>query len=585
MGRETAVLMVRRVCVALAVSAAVGCSSRQTQVIVDIDADIETSSRASWVQVEVFNTEGDNVLMEVLPASSFPIRVPLTPRDDDPARTFALTARLFNTAEEPSADATPVAEVSAQSSYVSGEVNYIALRFASGCLEGQQCAEGQTCFRGECRAACFSPVAQDDIEELEPVCGRCERCVDAECVTLSEDVECGCPGDRCLGGQCVSSSIAALSAGLRSTCAIQGDQLYCWGHGGEKELGLGSQSDVQTPTLVRSGVALVATNGGLEGSNTAHACAVDLDGTVTCWGQNRSGQLGVLPTSEELEAVARPRAVEPFSDEPIVKIVVGGNHSCALVEGGALWCWGGNFNRQLGQGDTDEDSLPVQVPPPTDAGWSDVVAGRQHSCGISAARVYCWGLNSVLQIGVERSGAVPSESEKVSSPTPIMIDPELEFVQVSSGAFHSCGLTSEGAVYCWGGNRFGNLGRETDQDDALPGLVNGGARFVSISSGRSHNCGLGENGTLQCWGRNGPTESGNPAGEGQLGTGDNVNRLRPTPTAGPPNGWTQIALGEQHSCAVRNDAFLWCWGWNANGRLGLGDNNRRFVPTAVCFPE
>lgn len=560
--------MTRFVCVVFALSAFVGCSSRRPQVIIDISSDTATDSIASWLRIQVWDTEGNEARTELLRAETFPVRVPLVARDDDPQRSFDLDVQLFTTLDAPDADSVPVAEVSAQANYVEDEVVYIVLRFSQACLEGQLCADGQTCYRGECRGACFAPTLDDELEETEPLCGRCDVCRGAQCVIRDDEADCGCPGDRCRDGVCVgAASITSLSSGLRNTCAVLGSDLYCWGNTSYLELGVPADGDALRPIFVRSGVALVATNGNENGAMTAHSCAVDLDGTVSCWGQNGSGQLGV----PDADAQETPLVIPRFTEETIVKLVAGGLHNCALTDKGELWCWGGNNRGQLGIGDSSMSRLaPLEVPPPGDSGWTDVALGQLHTCAVSAGRVYCWGFNFNLEVGVDVAG-------QVDSPTPIEIDPELEFDRVACGAFHSCALTTGGRAYCWGGNGFGNLGRDTGEAGALPAPVNGDLRFQSISCGRSHSCGLVEGGVPWCWGRN---------ENGELGTGsDTVDRLRPIVTTGPVTEWTSIALGEQHSCAVRNDDFLWCWGRNNEGRLGLGDTDRRLVPTPICFSD
>lgn len=542
------------------------------QVIVQLDADTGTNALASWVRIRALDRDGRLLREQVEPAGVLPAEVPFVAKDDDASRWFTFEAELFDTLDAPGADDAPIASVRATAGFTEGEVRFVRLRFARACLESNACADGQTCFRGVCLGACLEPSLEEEGDELVPQCGRCDTCRATVCQPRANDESCGCPGDRCVDGTCrASAPLESVSGGLRSTCIVRAGRLYCWGSNLYSELGVASAAEtipepieVPLPGLV----ARVSTRGNENGAATAHTCALLQDGSLYCWGRNGSGQLGLgdaAPTE-----VATPTPVPAFSTDAIESISVGGVHTCARTVTGELWCWGTNNRGQLGVESIDAANRPVSVPSPTGAPWSAHCTGQLHSCGIVDGTTYCWGFNSDAQVGQPPGPNVPS-------PTPIGAPEGVRFSLVTCGDFHSCGLSTDNRAYCWGANGFGNLGREPNELDGAPGPVNGDLRFQFLSCGRSHCCGLENDGGLWCWGRN---------TQGQLGVGtDVIDRFRPTRTSGPPDRWTALALGEQHSCAVRDDGFLWCWGLNNSGQLGLGDTDRRFNPTVVCLPE
>ncbi|MEO0811282.1 MAG: hypothetical protein AAFY60_00370 [Myxococcota bacterium] len=545
-------------------------STRRPQVVFQLEADTESNALASWVRVMLFDRDGQLLQNVIEPAGVLPAEIPTVARDDDPTRWVTIRAELFDTLESPENDDVPIVAVESSAAFFAGEVRYVPLRFSRSCLDSTECLAEQTCYRGVCRGACFEPTPDSESGELEPTCGRCQRCSGLSCTDLDDGNECGCPGDSCADGQCQGpGQFLGVSGGLRSTCVVRSGRVYCWGSNEYQELGVpGAALATTTPIEVAlpSPAVAVSTRGNEDGAETAHSCALLEDGTLACWGRNGSGQLGLGPGAPN--PVLSPTLLP--SPTNAVAISVGGGHSCARTQTGELWCWGSNNRGQLGVPAAGNSSnTPVSVPSPTDDPWTSHCTGQLHSCAVSGGIVYCWGFNSDAQIGVP-------PGENLTTPNPIDADPSLRFSLVTCGDFHSCALADDQRAFCWGGNGFGNLGREPTELDGAPGPVNGQLSFEFLSCGRSHCCGLESGGSLWCWGRN---------TQGQLGVGpDVIDRFRPTRTSGPEDGWTALALGEQHSCAVREDQFLWCWGANTDGQLGLGDREARFNPSVVCLP-
>lgn len=225
-----------------------------------------------------------------------------------------------------------------------------------------------------------------------------------------------------------------------------------------------------------------------------------------------------------------------------------------------------------------------------------IAAGRAHACA-SIGTVYCWGSNEYLQLGVASTTQICSV-EAVTGPCstlPLRVSGDLVLSHLSAGDRHSCGLTSEGAVYCWGWNAFGQLGDGTTTSRPAPTLVSGGHRFVALSAGTVHTCGLTTTGVAYCWGA---VRSG-VAGDSTVNAlGAPVSQVcqNPTPSyrgAEWPCSPTPLAVstslrfrsldpGIWGTCGVTSDGIAYCWGWNQFWALGTGDDQHRSAPAAVA---
>jgi alpha-tubulin suppressor-like RCC1 family protein len=146
---------------------------------------------------------------------------------------------------------------------------------------------------------------------------------------------------------------------------------------------------------------------------------------------------------------------------------------------------------------------------------------------------------------------------------------------VTTGLYHSCAVKTDGTLWCWGGNLSGQLG--SDSIAVLPTAQTSdpvqvtGTTWKSVSAGQSHTCAVTVDGTLWCWGDN---------SEGQLGDGTEDSESTPV-AVGSGQTWTMVAAGISHTCALATGGSLWCWGDNSAGQLGIGSNDPRQVPTRV----
>ncbi len=241
----------------------------------------------------------------------------------------------------------------------------------------------------------------------------------------------------------------------------------------------------------------------------------------------------------------------------------GGSHSCGIADDGSLWCWGGNEHGQLGVGDTDHRDRPARVGSQSD--WIQVSAGRTHSCGIrEGGSLWCWG-QSRGRLGLGDDGFTESRH------SPTRVGEQTGWEWVSGGAVHSCGIR-DGAAYCWGRNREGQLGLGHTHDQTSPRAVDSEVEFVEIAAGDVHSCGIGADGSLWCWGEN---------RRGAVASGHFTSSRTSPYRSGTATDWVTVSLGEERGCGLRDRSDgkrLYCWGNNEDGALGFGDNDDRAGP-------
>jgi cysteine-rich repeat protein len=371
----------------------------------------------------------------------------------------------------------------------------------------------------------------------------------------------------------------------------------------------------------------------IAGDFSDHTCVRTRTGAVRCWGRGASGRLGYAATVNvgDDEAPAEFGSVDVGG--PALDLVAGAEHTCAVLDDGAVRCWGQNANGQLGQGnvlDVGDDEVPSAVAPiELGAAAVEVVAGAAHTCALlDDGAVQCWGLATDGQLGYGNVVRIGDDETPASAGD---VDVGGDAVQIAAGASHTCALLDTGAVRCWGDNAFGQLGlahTDTIGDDEIPSLqaavvvldVDEDDAVVAIAAAYGNTCVLLDSGNARCWGFSANGECGygstesvgddeTPASMGNLALAGTVVEINAGPCARLDTGdvrcWglgdtgalglggtyeigddelpdtiDPIALGgaavHQHSdgihaCAVLDTGWLYCWGLNDHGQLGLGD--------------
>ena len=295
-----------------------------------------------------------------------------------------------------------------------------------------------------------------------------------------------------------------------------------------------------------------------------HACAIDVEGALYCWGANAFGQLGVGDQDPRIT----PARVGVESDW--LSVAAGRLHSCAVRKGGALYCWGGGAFGQVGQLQ-DNVLAPSSVAAPSGA-WRAVTAGQWHTCGLTDnGQAYCWGYNLLGRLG-DGSGAGTEEDPEQRVDAPRLVAGGVEFKAVSAGDAHTCAIDEDDSAWCWGSGEEGRLGvaapdtcmlADSDVSCALePVALGDGRSYRVISAGGAHACAVEASGTLWCWGQ---------GAYGQLGIGDPgdpAERAAPVQVNGP---YAAVATGASHTCALTSSGRTRCFGDGSNGQLGSVD--------------
>ena len=351
--------------------------------------------------------------------------------------------------------------------------------------------------------------------------------------------------------------VKSIAAGTRQTCAITiADGAKCWGDNELGELGNGTYVASNIPVDVSgltSGVSLI-TNG------PNYTCAITISGGAKCWGYNGYGQLGngtIVNSNIPIDVTGLTSGVSKISSNEF--------STCAVTTSGAVKCWGGNFNGNLGNGTTVDSSTPVNVTG-LSSGVASISVGHDHACAVTTAgAAKCWGWNMYGQLGngMNATSLIPVNVSGFGSGV----------ASISNGEVHTCAKLDTGEVKCWGYNGYGQLGNGTTVNSNIPVNVTGLTSGVAgISSRSSHTCAVTTAGGVKCWGRN---------SDGQLGNGTTTNSLIPSPVAGLTSGVASIASGEFHACAMMADGYSKCWGQNFAGKLGNGTTVNSNTPVDV----
>ncbi len=324
----------------------------------------------------------------------------------------------------------------------------------------------------------------------------------------------------------LGSGVTAISAAGHTCAVLSTGAAQCWGFGGDGRLGSGDTDDSSTPIAVNtldSDVTAISAGG-------SYTCAIH-GGAAQCWGSNQFGQLGKefvgSSTTELLSQSTIPVPVTGLENN-VNAISAGGSHTCAIHNGVAK-CWGSNGNGKLGDGtvttfdasfnivDDNNRKTPVPVMGLDSDVNAIISAGISHTCAIVEGKAWCWGDNSLGQLGngnTTQSKIPVAVVQTVADPDNSIEEALLEVdadAKISAGQFHTC-VVHKGAAKCWGSNASGQLGVATSTVSSnIPVQVEGlESDVTAISAGNLHTCAL-HSGVAKCWGFN---------NNGQLGVGE-----------------------------------------------------------------
>ncbi len=355
-------------------------------------------------------------------------------------------------------------------------------------------------------------------------------------------------------------TMGSPTAGWKHSCALGSDRrAWCWGSNTYGELGDGT-GGTSTGTLTSGPVQVVGGDWTDIDATMATTCGVKSDGTGWCWGD---GATYFFPSGGWVPA---PRQVSGTWSQ----ISAGASYYCGVRPNTTGWCQGQNDDGQLGTTAATTTTVPSRVP----GSWVQIVAGGTGSsnttCGIKVVdrSAWCWGTGERGQLG---------NGQATSSPTPVKVSGGRQWASLSVGGRHVCGLTTDGAGWCWGENTDGRLGdgSNNNQQD-VPVRVKAATSWAVLDAGEMHTCGVAVDGSGWCFGWNRYAQLGN----GKSGDGATQYFPVPDPTR-LPGTWTDVAAGFHHNVGVQAPGLLWAWGEGSSRQTGQAAEPVTVVPTRV----
>jgi alpha-tubulin suppressor-like RCC1 family protein len=353
----------------------------------------------------------------------------------------------------------------------------------------------------------------------------------------------------------------AVALGGTHACAITPlGSTYCWGENTMGQLGIGSNNPtLSLPVRVGGGLTFTSLVAG-----TFHACGLTESGEAYCWGGGPFGQLG----SYRFDAAGPTRVAGPYL---FTALASGTHHTCGLATGGLVVCWGDNTAGELGDGSDRSSPIPfgnayrAQPAPIADArSFVALAASYNSTCAITTTtgQTFCWGGNASRELGTASGNCrmladpyyIREDWDWPCSTKPVPIDSPAELVSLTGSGTGFCGLTTDGALLCWGATL------------SLPRVIPD-ARVSTAWSLGNIVCGL-ENDAVKCWGLwNGGVPTPHPFG-------DSVVLVNLTSTG-------------SSTCGLSQDrpALVYCWGSNDAGQLGDGTKVYRPLPVRVGLPR
>lgn len=350
------------------------------------------------------------------------------------------------------------------------------------------------------------------------------------------------------------SGVTAIDGGTQHVAAVTSDgALWTWGASRNGSLGQGTAAfDRAVPAVVSGLLGVRGVSAGLD-----YTLALKGDGTVWSFGLNNRGNLG------DGTAVPRGTPVQADGLSGVEEVSAGAAHSLARKSDGSVWSWGDNTAGQLGGGGGTGSMVAAPMQIPGLGGVLSVAAGTDHSLAAKGdGSVWSWGSNDAGQLGT--GGAA------FGSPSPVQVAGLSGIVKVCSSGDASFALESDGSLWAWGDNSYGQLGdgTTTSRDTPVEVLLSG---VVALKSLANRTFAVTEDGSTWAWGYN---------ANGELGDGTATHR--PTPVQVQNASGCVITAGTEYvSFALKEDGALLAWGVTSVGEAGDGSLGYRTTPSPV----
>ena len=334
--------------------------------------------------------------------------------------------------------------------------------------------------------------------------------------------------------------------------------LLTWGDGNNGKLGIGVLGNRSIPTSPAGG----GTNWSQVSAGYQHMGAVKTDGTLWMWGSNNNGQVG---NGVDGTSYSSPITTAGGGTNWIQVSCAFDNFTAAVKSDGTLWTWGANSYGQLGINNTTSIYSPV-----TTAGggtnWKQVSAGSKFTAAIKTdGTLWTWGYGYNWQLG--------SNNISVRSSPGMVAGGGTDWAQVSAGITHTAAVKTDGTLWTWGTSSEGGIGANALFSRSSPGTVaGGGTTWKQVSAGGYLVAAIKTDGTLWTWGAN---------WFGQLGNGTTSNRSSPNSTVGGGTDWSSVSCGAYHISATKTDGKIYTVGRNNWGQLGNGTTINRSSPVTV----
>ena len=365
-------------------------------------------------------------------------------------------------------------------------------------------------------------------------------------------------------GPALFSRATVVACGNYHTLSVRADgTLWAWGRNDDGQLGIGSNTNSPVPQQVGT-----ATNWASVAGGYFHSAAVRQDGTLWTWGRNDYGALGDGTTTNSTVPVQVGTATN------WVSVSAGLYYTMAVRADGTLWGFGYNGFGQLGQGTATNSLVPVQVG--TASNWVSVSGTNSHTLAVRAdGTLWAWGRNFYGQLG---NGTDFTTGYDYSfSTVPMQVGTATTWVSASaSEGAHSLAVRSDGTLWSWGYNNFGQLGDGTTTNRNLPQQVGTATTWASVSGGYYHTLALQGDGTRWGFGYN---------GSGVLGRGANVYASSNVPVQTDVATWVSVSAGQSHSVGEQSCRAVWAWGDNSFGQVGDNSGSgSHYAPVLIFNP-
>ncbi len=372
-----------------------------------------------------------------------------------------------------------------------------------------------------------------------------------------------------VGPTCTGTCVVQLAVGGSFACALFSDgKISCWGSNLSGQLGVTGVDSSSTPIQLRGLVPIKTISAG-----GWHSCALTTDERIFCWGINSSAEVGATadtkPHFDPNEVKGFPIGAKP------VDVQSGSFHSCALLTGDRVACWGYNAQGQLGTGTASGQTVsPTNSAKPSAisslTGATSITLGGQTTCATMPSGIECLGSNIFGQLG--RGSATPLVDVRSAALGSVIVGVD-SFLSAQGRNFAV--TRQDGRVVLWGSNGYGESGIGDAATDIYgPTLYPGLENIASATAGNDMTCVVTKERSVKCWGRNTSGQVGQPSG-GTI--------TKPTLVPNLTNVYRVALSTLSFGCALTYDGEVYCWGANESGQLGDGTTTSSSTPVKVKF--